>query len=357
MTTHTFAQLSNRELLDQLARAVAEERHATADVVALLAEVDARRLYLPEGCKSLFTYCTDVLRFTEQESYHRIQAARAAREYPQLLDKLRNGSLTLTSVTLISRHLTPDNAERLINVALNKSTRAVEELMAAIDPKPDVKATVRKLSTATLATDRLSQPVTAEKSAPTVAPPPPQATPLPDATPRSISAPLSADRYLLRVTLSAASHAKLRRAQDLLRHSVPNGDPAVIVERALALLVDDLERRRLANVAKPRVRPRDDRGSGPSAAKAAPSRHVPAAVRREVWARDAGRCAFVGRQGRCRETGHLEFHHIHAFALGGPTTAANLELRCRAHNQYEGALLFGPDARSSPDDATQSPPR
>jgi hypothetical protein len=73
------------------------------------------------------------------------------------------------------------------------------------------------------------------------------------------------------------------------------------------------------------------------------SRHVPAAIRREVWKRDAGRCAFVGSGGRrCAERGFLEFHHVVPFADGGPTTTENLQLRCRAHNLYEAEEHFGP---------------
>jgi 5-methylcytosine-specific restriction endonuclease McrA len=68
---------------------------------------------------------------------------------------------------------------------------------------------------------------------------------------------------------------------------------------------------------------------------------VPAAVRRAVWNRDGGRCAFVGSGGRCDESAFLEFHHVIPFAAGGPTTTENLELRCRAHNAYEAALDFG----------------
>ena len=68
-------------------------------------------------------------------------------------------------------------------------------------------------------------------------------------------------------------------------------------------------------------------------------RHVPAAVKRVVWARDAGRCAFVGVDGRCAETGFLEYHHVVPFAAGGPTSVTNLELRCRAHNEYEATLF------------------
>src|SRR5690606_40812169 len=52
---------------------------------------------------------------------------------------------------------------------------------------------------------------------------------------------------------------------------------------------------------------------------AAPARrHVSAAIRREVWARDAGRCAYTDHRGRrCPETGGLELHHREAHALGG----------------------------------------
>jgi hypothetical protein len=64
-------------------------------------------------------------------------------------------------------------------------------------------------------------------------------------------------------------------------------------------------------------------------------------VKREVWARDGGRCAFVGPDGRCAERGFLEFHHVQPYALGGATTAGNLQLRCRAHNAYEADVAFG----------------
>jgi hypothetical protein len=60
------------------------------------------------------------------------------------------------------------------------------------------------------------------------------------------------------------------------------------------------------------------------------------------WARDEGRCAFVGDAGRCTERGFLEFHHVVPFAEGGATDAANLQLRCRAHNAFEAEEWFGP---------------
>ena len=52
---------------------------------------------------------------------------------------------------------------------------------------------------------------------------------------------------------SPETHDKLRRVQDLLRHSIPDGDPAAIFDRALTLLLSDLERAKLAATARPRT--------------------------------------------------------------------------------------------------------
>jgi hypothetical protein len=54
----------------------------------------------------MFTYCTQVLRFSESEAYGRIKAARAAARFPAVLDRLADGSLNMTSVVLLSPHLT-----------------------------------------------------------------------------------------------------------------------------------------------------------------------------------------------------------------------------------------------------------
>src|SRR5574338_1192754 len=98
--------LSDAALVAEVVRVATEERAATAQLVALLAEFDARRLYLPAGCSSLFSYCTQVLHLSEHAAYHRIEAARAARRYPPIVERLAAGDLTLTGVTLLARHLT-----------------------------------------------------------------------------------------------------------------------------------------------------------------------------------------------------------------------------------------------------------
>ena len=78
----TYAQLSDGDLVTEVGRLVASERQSTTRVVSALAELDARRLYLEQGCSSMFTYCTQVLHLAEHAAYNRIEAARAARRFP-----------------------------------------------------------------------------------------------------------------------------------------------------------------------------------------------------------------------------------------------------------------------------------
>jgi hypothetical protein len=84
MTIVHPSSLSDVALLAETVRVAGSERRATADFVALLAEVDSRRLYLGQGYPSLFAWCTGALRLSEPAAYSRITAARAARRYPTI---------------------------------------------------------------------------------------------------------------------------------------------------------------------------------------------------------------------------------------------------------------------------------
>jgi hypothetical protein len=128
---------------------------------------------------------------------------------------------------------------------------------------------------------------------------------------------------------------KLRQAQDLLRREIPDGDPSAIFDRALTLLLEDVARQKVAAASKPRSDQRTKSGS----------RHIAAQVKRAVWLRDGGRCAFVSARGRrCNQSVYLEFHHREPYAIGGEATPSNIALRCRAHNAHEAQLAFGPRA-------------
>lgn len=323
MTTHgSINELSDEQLIDEVDRLARAERGATADLIARLAEFDRRRLHLALGYSSLFAYCTAALRLSEDAAFSRIEAARAARKFPLVVARLAAGDVTLTAVRLLAPHLTATNHETLLGEARHKSKRDVELLVAKYRPLPPVPSIVRQLPPVNTV-----QPAATEQRAQTptsMAPTPPSRRPL--------VTPLSAESYRLQITMSLDTHDKLRKAQTLMRHRIPNGDPATIFDRALDALLRELEKAKCAHVMRPRA----------AGGRDSHTRHIPSHVKREVWKRDGARCAFASAGGRrCDEMNFLEYHHVVPYARGGRATVDNIELRCRAHNAYEAERDFG----------------
>ncbi len=336
------AHLSDQALLAQVQDLAQREREATVALIVHLAELDGRRLYLAEGYSSLFKYCTAVLHLAEHATYNRIEAARAVRRFPVLLEYLAAGWVTLSALRLLVPHLTPENHREVLAQARYKSKREVEEVVARLRPQPPVPDVVRKLPTRTQDAQSTPRDHDAGELMLAVAPgatPAPAVLPAPPAL-RAVVSPLAPERYKVQFTARAELHAKLREAQALLRHQIPDGDLEQVFDRALDALLASLRKQKHAATA----RPSEDQGqiSETVANRIPNSRHIPASVRRAVWTRDAGRCAFVSTNGRrCDEEAFIEFHHIVPYAHGGPSIVGNIELRCRAHNGYEAERHFG----------------
>jgi 5-methylcytosine-specific restriction endonuclease McrA len=150
-------------------------------------------------------------------------------------------------------------------------------------------------------------------------------------------------RYRVQFTMGQETHDQLRRVQALLRREIPDGDPGAIFARAVVLLLEKVEKTKLAATSRPSAARPIRRAADNDIRAAAPSRHIPADVKRAVWQRDEAQCAFIAPTGRrCTESAFLEFHHVQPYAKQGPATVANISLRCWRHNHYEGERIFGP---------------
>lgn len=328
--------ISDDELLRGLAALMRESRRVESDLVAHIGEVDERRLYAREASPSMFAYATEVLHLSEAEAYLRITAARAAREHPMLLAMLRDGRLHLTAIAKLAPHLTRDNRDALLKRATHRSKRQIEELIAEIAPRPDVRPVMRKLP------EPRTPPIPAQPASPDrtleLRPDRVDGSPAPAPIRPSVTEALSPARYKVQFTASAALHNKLERLQTLMRSDVPDGDLALIIERAVTEKLERLEAKRYAKTCAPR-KALSESDTSPS------SRHIPAAVRRAVYERDGNRCRYVDAQGRrCSATARLEFHHLYPFGLGGDHSLRNIRLMCRAHNQYLAECDYGKGA-------------
>ena len=363
-STHSVRDLADDELLDGLAAVMTRSRATDAAVLAYLAEVDARGLYLPSACASMHVYCVRVLHMSEDAAFKRITAARIARRFPLIFAAVADGRLHLSAVVMLAPHLTDQNAGERVAAASHRSKRELELLIAAWAPRPDVAERL----------EALPAPLAGIVAPAALAPGRVDGGGAPPPTTRAT--PLAPERFALQLTIDRATHDKLERAQALLRHRLPSGDLAQVIDRALDALLDRLVKEKFAMTARPRRRRRSAHagvdpcaaGGGPNGAAApdaaaggpngaaAPdaaaggadgaevrrTRHVPADTRRAVHARDGEQCAFVSAEGvRCTERGFLELDHVDAFAAGGASTPANLRVCCAAHNQHAAELRFG----------------
>lgn len=273
----SFNELSDGDLLSEVKVLVAREREATTTLVLSLAEVEARQLYLPLGFSSLHRYCVHELHLSPAAAYRRIAAARALRAFPAAVEHLTNGSITLTNLNVLAPHLTTDNHAAILDAAQYRTKTEVERQMAKLSPGAESLVTTH-------------------------------------------------------LRLRVETRDKLRQARDLLRHAVPDANESDVLDRALTLLIADLEKKKFAHVKRPRK---------PAKMEPAQTRYIPAWMKRAVFRRDGHRCKFVGALGRCPETAGLEIHHLKLFARGGRARVGDLELRCKPHNLYEAELALG----------------
>lgn len=345
--THDPKTLPDDELLRRLSDLVQRSRRVEAVLVAHIAEVDDRRLYIRQA-PSMFAFCTQVLHLSEHEAYARITVARAARRRPVLLEMLSDGRLHLSGVAKLVPHLTDVNETELLARATHRTKSEIEAILAEIAPKPDAAPTIRRVreprevvGSAELGPDRVGgarEIPLLLASAPTVDAST-RALEEPVATrPERVSPPtqphavvaLSPGRYKVQFTASATLRGKLERLQALL-----HADLATVIETAVTERLARLEARRFGLTRASRRTLDDSDLSGRS-------RYLPAAVRRIVRERDADQCTYLLANGcRCPERRNLEFHHRNPYGRGGDHHPENVCLMCRPHNAHVAERDYG----------------
>ena len=263
----TCSDLTNEELLASLKQLVAHERDVVADVVEHLAEVDARKLYIPAACSSLTTYCIEVLGYSEFEAAHRVRVARLVRDYPVILPMLRSGDLNLSTLRTLAPVLTAENHRERLEAAIGRTRSDVERLVAGWVPKPDVPTRITPVVTEDrpVLLERMQaaaapNALTLRAAAPRAAQVPCQsdgeragaATPTPPAPvsivpaprPAPLPKPLTPERYNVQLTVDRETYENIMRLRDHLRHTIPDGDIAKIVARAVKDLRSSVEARK-----------------------------------------------------------------------------------------------------------------
>jgi 5-methylcytosine-specific restriction endonuclease McrA len=361
---YSRSSLSRAALTRGLHVHVRTEVGATAEVLADLAEFDHREYYKP-GYPSMWEYGLARLPWSPDELHRRLAAARGARQFPQLLVELAEERLHLTGMSLLAPHLTTKNCDKLIDSCRRKTKREIELLLAVMFPKSDAPTLIEAIpahqivplppalaeTLGVLCPGKVTEPDSQRLTDAVEANPEPHADepmaliPVQGSAQPGVSAVLvpvsvatqikatGVERHKITTTLRQETVDLLKEAQALL--DIPASDVDRVLHRALSDLVQRIKGRRYGLSDQPR-----DHATG--RAGKVNERHVPAAIRRKVHARDGGRCTFVDERGcRCPKVHNLVYDHIQPIARGGLTTASNLRLLCPEHNQMEADRVFG----------------
>jgi hypothetical protein len=144
----SLAHLSDDEVLARTRRLVGRSNLLVAELLAHLAEVEARGIHRTRACSSLYAYCIYELRFSEDEAFRRVAAARLVRRFPALLDALASGELHLTGLLMLGPHLTEANLTEVLARAKHRTKRELARLVRILDPLPPVPARIEPLGPA-----------------------------------------------------------------------------------------------------------------------------------------------------------------------------------------------------------------
>jgi len=305
-----------RQLVQRLSSRLENEKRELVLFLIELGEFDAKKLALELGYPSTLGCLVRELRLTESSACRRIAAARLLARFPQIAGYLLASRLTLMGLVALKDVLDDSNVDELLERASGLSEPDLRQLVMRIRfgaSSPSVGVAPGRLAPATpVAATVAADAVATSTGNPTVAPP----------------------EELQAVTLwvGPAFREELEAVRTLLGHAVPSGKREEVLLHVLRAQRKLLERRRYGSPKRP---------SKP-AAPPANADYIPAAVRREVYEREGGSCAYVGEEDRrCCSTLRLEYQHIVPLARGGPSTPTNVTIFCRAHNLLQAKKDFG----------------
>ncbi len=355
--------LSDNQILSKITELVSRERSLTRGVLLHLNEIERRKLHLKLGYASMFDYCTTGLGYSSSAAARRIRTARCMARFPEVLALLKSNEVNLSTVSQVSRILTAENKDALLQRIRGKSQREVDVIVAEYEPRALPPERVRpivvqvqrtttedsSLDVTVAATEGLLLDVPTGRAAQTNCS---LTNELQDEHCRSGSelSPyfVSERRMMLSFSASEEFMAKLEKIKSLAWHRLPaNATLEQVFELAMQYFIDGedpavrQERRDARKERSSKNKEETERESNERR-----PRHVAAAVKNEVFTRDTGRCTYVGADGRrCASTQALQFDHIQPVARGGSGTPGNLRLLCAYHNRLEAERILGARGR------------
>ncbi len=303
--------LPNSQLFASFENLVRRERKITAQVLECIAEIDRRKIYLEKNFTSLFDYLVKDLGYSPGATMRRIDGARLLRELPEVIEKVQNGSITLSQANQLERAsrelkknrneiLSTENKRALLLQIENTTQKQTEQILATsldLPIAPVQKETLHKDQSVTLT-----------------------------------------------ITFTSQQMKILEQAQNMISHAVSTNNWADVVTH---LAKREVARR--TSVRKPSVQKvNEDQASNDeptvlqtvatvAAVKSEKRPAIPAAIRKQLI-RPSATCSHRDYQGKpCDNKKFLQIDHIHSWSRGGTHEPQNLQVLCAAHNRLKYA--------------------
>lgn len=276
--------LSNNQLKTELKNLVGKEREILHKILLHLREVDRRKLFSAEGYPSLRNFAMNELNYSEDQAERRIAAMRLLKDIPEAEAKIKDGSLTLSTLAQAQWHFKRNDFSK------SEKLEVLKKLENA----------TKKQTRAILHND--------------------------DKTRYSFAADSSFEKLIedLRALHPHLSFDDLNKKVWELAYEKLH--PNAKIERA---------EKRLEKTQTRAGRVFTDKQSDEREARAERSRFISAELKRAVWRKYEGKCAL------CKSVYALEYDHILPFAKGGLSIESNLRLLCRNCNHLKAIEHYG----------------
>ena len=335
MDKHFNEKISNSEIISKIKSLVGEERRTTNLILNYLQIVETRRLYAEMGYPSLFEFCTRELGYSAAAAYRRIESMRLLKSLPlvekqKIEESIHSGKLSLSQLASTQKFLKTEKKEN----KKSYSPEAKLELLQSLESKSARETEVFFIS---------KNPAVLKKEKERV---------------------VSEEFTEIKLNLDQKTLNKLKQIKDLISHKNPNPTYAELIE----IMAENTLQTLLKNKKTQQKGTKNEEGEDfyicknlgegekiqashstaqatlPTSEVKSSSRYIPLPLKRQVWARDQGRCTYQSSitKHRCHSTYLLQIDHIYPFALGGSSTDINnLRLLCASHNQLQAQKQFG----------------
>ncbi len=292
--------LSDTFLIQKTEGLVKEEREVLTRLLHHFREIERRRLFCDYKYESLREMLVKHFGYSDDEAYRRISAMWLLKDIPEVEEKITNGELSLSHLSLAQSFFRKEAKIRKGEIS-----------------KEDKLGLLTDISEQTI---REAQRImVARSSAPE------------ELRPDKMSI-ISSKKIEFRFTANKSLESKISEVKGLLAHKYPSLSMGELLEVLCEISIEALKKEKTAtSKAEKTAASRKSCVSEASAAKPKSQ----AQINREVWRESHHACC------NCGSKRALEIDHLHPKAKGGDDTKENLRILCRACNQRAAIKEFG----------------